>query len=107
MRCGNSWEVSDETSPLISRTILARGPGDQDLGFGEQQRAVAVGFALQALDFAAQPGLVPGRAQPRSHQQDGGDHRKAEQRQRRRERREFLMVHVTGEVQHTKGCSAA
>ena len=76
------------------RPILARGPGDQDLGLGKQQRAVAVGFALQALDFAAQAGLVPCRAQARSHQEDGGDDRKAEQRQRCRQRRELLMVHA-------------
>ena len=72
--------------------VFARGPRNQDLGFGKQQCAVAVGLVLQVLDFTAQPGLVSCRAQTRSHQQDGGDDRKAEQGQRRRERRELLMV---------------
>ena len=30
------------------RPVVARGPGDQDLRFGEQQRPVAVGLGLQA-----------------------------------------------------------
>ena len=76
------------------RTIVAGGPGDQNLGLGEQQRAEAVGLALQALDIGAQPRLVSCRADPRAHQQDRRHDRKAEQRQRRRQRRDLLAVQI-------------
>ncbi len=74
------------------RTIVAGGPGNQNLGFGEQQRAEAIGLALQALNFGAQPRFVSCCADPRTHQQDSRHDRKAEQRQRRRQRRDLLVV---------------
>ena len=76
------------------RAIVARRPRDQDLRFGEQQRAKAVGLDLQIPDVGAQPRLVAGRADPRAHQQDRGHHRKAEQRQRGGQHREFLAVEI-------------
>ena len=76
------------------RTVVAGGPGDQNLGFGEQQRAEAVGLTLQALNFGAQPHLACRRADPRTHEQDSRHDRKAEQRQRRRQRRDLLVVQI-------------
>ena len=78
-----SGGISSEMSPLICGRLSPAGPGNQDLRFGEQQRAKAVGLDLQALDVGAQPRLVFRRAQPGAHQQDRRHHRKAEQRQRR------------------------
>ena len=37
--------------------VVAGGPGDQDLRFGEQQRAQPVGLDLQLGDVGAQPDL--------------------------------------------------
>ena len=94
MRCGDSCEVRDAASPLICGRSVAGGPGNQDLGLGEQQRTVAVGLALQAAGYrrAAAPRSAP---RARACASAGWrDHRKAEQRQRRRQRRELLMVHV-------------
>ena len=76
------------------RAIVAGRPRDQDLRFRKQQRAQAVGLDLQVADVGAQPRLVPSRAQPRAHQQDRGHHRKAEQRQRRGQDRDFLVVEI-------------
>ena len=48
MRCGEfdsaSCEIRSEVSPLICGPVVARGPGDQDLRLGEQQRAQPVGL---------------------------------------------------------------
>ena len=74
--------------------VVARGPGDQDLGFGEQQRAQPVGLHLQVGDVGAQAELGPGRPDAGAHQQDRGHHGKAEQGERRRQRREFLVIEV-------------
>ena len=61
MRCGEfcraSCEISSEMSPLICGPVVAGGPGDQDLRFGEQQRAQAVGLDLQLGDVGAQAEL--------------------------------------------------
>ena len=81
------------------RPVVARGPGNQDLRFGEQQRAVAVGLDLQGLDVGTQPRLVFRRAHPRAHQQDRRHHREAEQRQRRGQHREFLAVEIEQALQ--------
>ena len=94
MRCGEldiaSCEISSEVSPLICGPVVARGPGDQDLRLGEQQRAQPVGLHLQVGDVGAQAEFRPGGANARAHQQDRRHHGKAEQRQRRRQRRKFL-----------------
>ena len=76
------------------RPVVAGGPGNQDLRLGEQQRAQAVGLDLQLGDVGAQPDFDPGGPNPGSHQQDRGHDGKAEQRQRCRQHREFLMIEV-------------
>ena len=98
MRCGEfdcaSCEISSEVSPLICGPVVAGRPGDQDLRLREQQRAQPVGLDLQVGDVGAQPSFGPGGANARAHQQDRGHHGKAEQRQRRRQHREFLVIEV-------------
>ena len=74
--------------------VVARGPGDQDLGFGEQQRAQPVGLNLQVGDVGAEAELGSGRPDAGPHQEDCGHDGKAEQGERRRQRREFLMIEV-------------
>ena len=74
--------------------VVAGHPGDQDLGLGEQQRAQPVGLHLQVGNVGAQAGFGSGGANARPHQQDCGDDGKADQRQRRCQRRKFLMVEV-------------
>ncbi|MHC2411284.1 hypothetical protein ACVJGC_003875 [Bradyrhizobium diazoefficiens] len=83
------------------RAVVARRPGDQDLRLGEQQRAEAVGLELQFPDPRAQPRLVLRRAHARTHQQDRGHYREAEQRKRGGEHRKFLPV----EVQQFRKCA--
>ena len=84
------------------RPVIARGPGYQDLGFGEQQRPVAVGLDLQGLDVGTQPRLVFRRAQSGPHQQDRRHHGEAEQRQRRGQHREFLAVEPEQALQRSR-----
>ncbi len=72
--------------------VVARGPRNQDLGFGEQQRAQPVGLDLQFSDVGAQPDFGPGGVDARAHQQDRRQHGKADQRQCRRQHRGFLMI---------------
>ncbi len=76
------------------RAVVAGRPGDQDLRLGEQQRAVAVGLQLQALDHRMQPGFALRGADAGVHQQDRRQHGKAEQRQRCGQDRDFLAVEV-------------
>ena len=98
MRCGEldsaSCEISSEVSPLICGPVVARGPGDQDLRLGEQERAQPVGLHLQVGDVGAQVEFRLAGANARAHQQDRRHHGKAEQRQRRRQRRKFLVIEV-------------
>jgi len=82
------------------RAIIARGPGDQDLRLGEQQRAEAVRLELQLPDPGLQPRLVLRRADAYPHQQDRGHHREAEQGERGRQHRDLLPV----EVQQCRKC---
>ncbi len=74
------------------RPVVAGGPGDQHLGLDEQQRAQPVRLRLQIRDLGLQLLLVAGRPQAGAHQQDRGDGREADQRERRRENRDLLMV---------------
>ena len=87
MRCGASGGTSSATSPLIR-------PRDENLRFGEQQRAQAVALRLQAGDLDPQPHLAAGRAHAGAHQKDRRHHGKPEQRQRGGQNSEFLMVEV-------------
>ena len=74
--------------------VVACGPGDQDLGLGEQKRAQPVGLYLQVCDVGAEAELGSGRPDPGTHQEDCGHHGKADQGERRRQRREFLVIEV-------------
>jgi hypothetical protein len=82
-------EVAADVGP-----VLARGPGDQDLGFGKQQRPQPVSLHLQVGDIGAEVELDAGGPDARPHQQDRSHHGKAEQRQRRGQRRKFLVIEV-------------
>ena len=64
------------------RTVVAGGPRHQNLRFRKQQRAVAIGLDLQRVNVGAQLRLDLGGADPRAHQQDGGQHGKSEHGQR-------------------------
>ena len=81
-------------SPLIRGTVVARRPRDQHLRLGEQQRAQPVGLYLQVCDVDAEAQFGAGRADPGAHQEDCGHHGKADQGERRRQRREFLVIEV-------------
>ena len=74
--------------------VVAGGPGDQDLGLGEQERAQPVGLYLQVGDIGAQVEFHLAGPNARAHQQDRRQHGKAEQRQRRRQRGKFLVIEV-------------
>ncbi|MGY3222946.1 hypothetical protein ACVIM5_003553 [Bradyrhizobium sp. USDA 4512] len=74
------------------RPVVAGGPGDQDLRLDEQQRAQPVRLRLQVRDLGLQLLLVPRRAHPGAHQEDRGDGREADQRKRRREDRDLLVI---------------
>jgi len=84
-----SCEIRREVSPLIWAGCR-RGPGDRDLRLGD--RSARAGRPEPAgRDIGAQAKLGPGRPNGgRSHQQDRGHDGEADQRQRRRQRREFL-----------------
>ena len=74
------------------RAIVAGRPRDQDLRLGKQQRAETVGLDLQALNVGAQPRFVVGGADAGPHQQDRRHHGETEQRQSRRQHRDFLTI---------------
>ena len=74
--------------------VVACGPGDQDLGLGKQERAQPVGLDLQVGDVGAQAEFGSGGPNAGTHQEDCGHDGKAEQGERRRQRREFLMIEV-------------
>ena len=76
------------------RTIVACRPRDQHLRFRKQQRAEPVGLDLQVSKFGAQPRFVVGGADARAHQQDRGDHGKAEHGQCRGQHRHLLAVEI-------------
>ena len=53
MRCGCCWRILRHHQRNVAadlRAIVARRPRDQDLRFGEQQRAETIGLDLQALN---------------------------------------------------------
>ena len=94
MRCGRVLLHQQRGVARNPRAVVAGGPRDQDLRLGEQQRAVAVGLQLQPLDLAMQPRFALRGADAGVHQQDRGQHGKAEQGERRGQHRDFLPVEV-------------
>ena len=98
MRCGEfcaaSCEVTSDDIAADLGPVVAGRPGDQDLRFGEQQRAQPVGLNLKIGDVGAQPRFGAGGANAGAHQENRGDDGETEQRQRRGQHREFLMVEV-------------
>ena len=76
------------------RAIVARRPRNQDLRFGEQQCPETVGLDLQFPDIGAQPRLASGGADTNARQEDRRYHGETEQRQRRGQYREFLVIEI-------------
>ena len=84
-----SLAVTSAGSPMIS-LVGGCGPGDQDLWLGEQQRIGAVDRGLGGDAFVAPK--LRGKPLARAHQQDRGDHGKAQNAERERQRRNVLAV---------------
>jgi len=76
------------------RAVVAGGPRNQHLRFGEQQRAVAVGFRLQGVEVGLEAAFVGGGAHPRAHQQNGGEHGEACHAGRQQHRHDAALVEI-------------
>ena len=86
---GHQRDITADLGPVV-----ASRPGDQDLRLSEQQRTQPVGLNLKIGDVGAQPRFGTGGANAGAHQENGGDDGETDQRERRGQHREVLMIEV-------------
>ena len=94
MRCGESCASSSEVSPLICGRLSPAAHEIRICGSANNSARNRSACTCRSCDVGAQPRLVPRRADPRAHQQDRGDYRKAEQRQRGGQDHELLAIEL-------------
>ena len=113
MRCGDCLGILRQQQRDVAadlRTIVAGGPGDQDLRFGEQQRAEAVGLdsAGRWISERSRASFLAARTRVRISR-IAATTEKPSKRQRRGQHRDFLVVEVeqAGSIACSRGRSPA
>ena len=98
MRCGEfccaSCEISSEVSPLIWGRLSPAAQEIRICGSANSSARNRSAWTCSSAMSARSRSFGPGRLDARAHQQDRRHHGKAEQRQRRRQYREFLVIEV-------------
>ena len=94
MRCGESCASSSEVSPLICGRLSPAAHEIRICGSANSSARKRSAWTCRSRMSARSRASLRGRADARAHQQDRGDHRKAEQRQRGGQDHEFLAIEI-------------
>ncbi len=98
MRCGEfcsaSCEISSEVSPLIWGRLSPAAQAIRICGSANSSARNRSAWTCRSAMSVRRRTLGSGRPDPGTHQQDRGHDGKAEQRERRRQHREFLVIEV-------------